>query len=550
MSSSSRAPPSAGREDARPRCFTSRHVPSVAEEIVHSEVLHSGGVEKRFLGLMKYLKNNAAWEGYQKVVLLADRAETLVPEQYDEALRNEFARRCAFGDRMNLEFMSSAKWVKLLRDVKAIGVARDRAGRMTLAEADIAFHKVLHHCEHGGQRLTYELFCKALYLVAQAIKPHLQGTLAFSEFVSEILEFSAEETQRAATERWELMLDADVVSVLDYFRPALDDMFHALCGRNLSNLTAAGRGLGGMRIRERAVWKHTQETTQSLRAFCENLTNSVPDTAPQSQGAPLSSSPTGLDFHALPPGKRDFDSTASLGISFDPRGKEAPVPLKASACGGCSATCLGPKARGAGAVVATGGSAGAGASPVGISAVSTTGSAAGTGSTSAAGSAAGPVATPRSSQGWLGSPGCSAAASTRGGGPRLSGVAEDPYVYAGGAPVLHDRQRYMSGDQLLSWCSAFNVVPELLSRLEVVRIFRQAQCAGSRGPSSVHGYLSRDAFVDAVGQMAVVAYSKEPFCDEFPKTHEKIFAFLLSALPRNSREAHDRFLYGCAGRGR
>ncbi|CAJ1359423.1 unnamed protein product [Effrenium voratum] len=56
------------------------------------------------------------------------------------------------------------------------------------------------------------------------------------------------------------------------------------------------------------------------------------------------------------------------------------------------------------------------------------------------------------------------------------------------------------------------------------------------------------AFVDAMGRIAIQAYSEAPYCDEYPEPHEKIIAFLCDRLP-GIRTMRDRFLYGCSGRG-
>lgn len=122
----------------------------------------------------------------------------------------------------------------------------------------------------------------------------------------------------------------------------------------------------------------------------------------------------------------------------------------------------------------------------------------------------------------------------------------DRQEYVNGSPVIQKRRHNMSVDQFLDWCKELKMMPNVLSRVEVVQIFKRAQTTGYPGShgSGVHGFLSREAFVDAVGQLGLEAYSKEPFCDEYAEAHEKICAFLLDFLPGSSREAHDRFLYG------
>lgn len=104
----------------------------------------------------------------------------------------------------------------------------------------------------------------------------------------------------------------------------------------------------------------------------------------------------------------------------------------------------------------------------------------------------------------------------------------------------------MSLDQLHDMCKELKIFPELLSRVEVANVFKRAQCAGavSSHGSSIHGFIAKEAFVDAAGQLAIAAFSKEPFCDEYPAPHEKVHAFFVKILPSCSREVHDRFFYG------
>merc|ERR1719375_769872 len=112
---------------------------------------------------------------------MAVNAELLVPEEFDQLLRAEFERRCCFGDRTNTEYMNSAKWTKLLQECGLIaglhgfrkGPRHRPSGAVTLANADMVFKKVLRDGEYGSKRLNYELFCKALLLVAQQAHPSL-----------------------------------------------------------------------------------------------------------------------------------------------------------------------------------------------------------------------------------------------------------------------------------------------------------------------------------------------------------------------------------------
>merc|ERR1719478_1576461 len=88
-------PPSSGHGvTTRQRRFMSRHVPEPAEELVHSEVLTPEMVS-RFNGLMRHLKSNSDWDEQQKQVMISC-IESLVPEEFEDMLQSEFARRCAF----------------------------------------------------------------------------------------------------------------------------------------------------------------------------------------------------------------------------------------------------------------------------------------------------------------------------------------------------------------------------------------------------------------------------------------------------------------------
>jgi len=118
--------------------------------------------------------------------------------------------------------------------------------------------------------------------------------------------------------------------------------------------------------------------------------------------------------------------------------------------------------------------------------------------------------------------------------------------YINGAPTLRDRHRRMSIDQMMFMCTRLGIVPDFATRLEVITVFKRAQHTGfSHGTgSSLHGYLSYEEFVDAIGQLAIGAYSKQPFAEEHPEAHEKVEAFLLRMLPTDQRDLLEKFLYG------
>ena len=174
-----------------PRRFASRHVPSAAEELVARGDIIEPIVVKRFDGLMKHLKRNTDKQDFEKQVL-ASPCEVLVPEEYDEVLRGEFARHCNFGERLNTELMHSGKWVKMLKELGFMpgsdkSPKKKKAPCLSCpADADIIFQRVLHDTDYGGKRLTYDFFCKALCLVAANIYPELDWEQAMQELLVRI----------------------------------------------------------------------------------------------------------------------------------------------------------------------------------------------------------------------------------------------------------------------------------------------------------------------------------------------------------------------------
>jgi len=505
------------------RRFASRHVPDVAEDLVQSQTLTPDMVP-RFNGLMRHLKNNSEWDEQQKQVMVS-QVDALVPEEFEEILRGEFERRCAFGDRTNTEMMSSPKWVKFLRNCGVVPGPDDKRGKpgtISVAEVDVIFLKVLHDCDYGGKRLTYELFCKALYLVAYALRPDL-GERAFSELLGRVAAAVPEEFRVEAPD---LMLDANVLLVLDPFKPALRDLFHSFCGRNLPNSTAGTYGTGAVRIRERTVWKSnlTQEGMASL-TFSSPVN---PMDSVFSQQA-HEGNEAGDEVHD---GDR-FQNFGQDSVDVPERARPASAPHAVHGD--------------------TGASEADGSETMSLS-------------TAARSSAAHGVAKEQES-GFFGQPRPQSptarsferlrrslsGASLRGGHSMMNSTCgslatvgrsehEDPYLYANGAPVIKNRLRHMSLDQLMIMCRDLNILPDLVTRLEVVQIFKRAQCAGSGSThgSSKYAYLNVETFVDAVGQLALAAYSKPPYSEEYPEPHEKIFGFFTAVLP-NAQTLHGKY---------
>ncbi|CAJ1404195.1 unnamed protein product, partial [Effrenium voratum] len=497
-----------------PRRFASRHVPTAAEELAaHSQVLEPT-VIKRFDGLMKHLKRNTDKQDFEKQVL-ASPCDVLVPEEYDEVLRGEFARHCSFGERLNTELMHSGKWVKMLKELGLVPGKNSKGPCLALADADIIFQRVLHDTDYGGKRLTYDFFCKALCLVAVSIYPDLDWEAAMGELLNRIAA-EAEEAQAASDEPGDFSLDPNVLLVLDHFKPKLHDLFRSFARRSLPGPTDARAGTGTTRLKERSIWKHTQDTIFASRASSCILgtRDDIDPSAPEEEAL----SPTGSSAAALP-AVQECDTEAHEGA----KSEEPALPSQVAS----------PKRRAPALPSAAVDSRGGVASP-----------------------RAGPAQSGQSLLAWAENKGwCSPVSpdskrSTMSSRGKWSPVANDPYTYACGSPTIKNRRSYMSLEQLFALCKELKIMPDFVSRQAVVRIFKRAQCAGSASAhgGSNFGFLSQEAFVDAMGRIAIQAYSEAPYCDEYPEPHEKIIAFLCDRLP-GIRTMRDRFLYGCSGRG-
>jgi len=510
-------------DECTPRRFSSRHVPKVAEELAQRSEHLSPSAASQFNGLMKYLKPNSESEEQQKQALASD-IEVLVPEDLFEALQGEFERRCAYGERLNTELMSSAKWIKVLKDIGAVAAPGDggatktkgrgsvggQGRRLAYADADIVYHKVLHNCDHGGKRLTFDVFCKALYLVGQATRPDLDGEAALADVVARVVAAAPQEAQE---EDWsESLVDPNVVMVLDQFKPALHDLHTTFCRHGLENPAEACRGRGTVRLRERSFWMTTQGS-QGLSGFT-GATGVSRASRLSLQGSSPASSPTPAQDEA---GGAAGGAKSSPFEGFGPKTVKGLAEVSAGA-GGDSPAC--------GAF---------GMLPTLLEGGSSKGS-------PKHGGAQSPSATVLSEL-W----GETVVS-------RASAAPSDPYTYVNGAPVIRNRQKMMSLDQWLTLNRQFDVMPERMSRHECVNIFKRAQLSGqaSSHGGSMYGYLNQEAFVEAVGVLALQAYAKEPYCEEFPAPHERIHAFLLRILPSSSKVLHERFggqrmaMPGCA----
>lgn len=516
------------------RCFTSRHVPQVAEHL-NSDLTDRAvsavlpGAERQLQGLLRHLKQSSCQLDERKKQVMAMNCEALVPEDLDQILRAEFEQRCCIGERMNTELMTSARWVRLLQDCGVLyglcGFSKDNpVGTVTSAVADMAFQKVLRDCDYGCKRIPYDLFCKALMLVAISAWPHLDDQSAFMEILGRIVAVTPKEPIRDVLAD-DIMLDANVVRTLDQFKPALQDLFHACCTRHLDNAMQARSGLGTIRARERTYQKYSSTQGMSKRSDLGHLltghslsrrrsTSSFTGSCRTSDSTCETGSYKGLVVYSE-------HSDAEDQLSQLPSSKSNSHPTFCEVDEyqeHCEEVELSNDDTANSADVVCGDTLPAGSSLL-------------IEQRSIAQQMDDKCPLPRSEP--------------------PSGIIENMHIsFTNGHPVVDGRDRLMSVDQMLIMCKELGVVPDFLTRVEIVSIFKNAQYTGfSQGHgSSLYGLLTYEEFSDAVGQMAVTAYSKSPFAEEYFEAHEKVEAFLLRVLPADARALRERFLYGRLGR--
>lgn len=505
-----------------PRIFSSRHVPGVVEELT-ADLAPSG--QRQLQGLLSHLKKDSGVLAERQRRAMATNCEHLVPEEYNQLLRAEFERRCLFGERTNTESMNSHKFTRWLQECGIInglhgfGVRCERPpNTISLATADVVFHKALRDCEYGGKRLNYELFCKALLLVAQQTHPELDDSNAFSEILSQIINLASARSEDSEESYCDLSLDPNVVMTLDNFKPALHDLFLAVCGRKLDNPMQAKPGLGTIRKRERSFMQYSGLTGYS-----------------NAQG---STSLTALDRHLLL--QRQTASSISSCRTSD-------STCEPESCKGMETLRTGSEQSDAenDMMHKLVGLQRADADDKGVD-----------------------FEMQRNEEEWehgiyqdgpslvardcheeVAQQGAEMPSPTesfflRNDGP-CAGVPEESQVtFVNGVPTIRDRCRRMSVEQMLFMCKCLNICPDLVTRCEVIAIFKRSQHTGfSQGHgSSLHGYLSYEEFVDAIGQLAIRSYSKPPFSEEYPEAHEMVEAFLLRILPSDQRKLRDLFL--------
>ncbi|OLQ08650.1 hypothetical protein AK812_SmicGene7830 [Symbiodinium microadriaticum] len=496
-----------------PRRFASRHVPTAAEELAqHSQVLEPS-VIKRFDGLMRHLKRNTDKQDFEKQVL-ASPPDVLVPEEYDEVLRGEFSRHCSFGERLNTELMHSGKWVKMLKELGFVpGPGKAKGPCLSsLAVADIIFQRVLHDTDYGGKRLTYDFFCKALCLVAVNMYPNMDWEAAMGELLQRIataaealpetlgkthflVAFPQQESNAQVPPEISCIDQRELVALpakhSDWLTPVEEtlknchevraalqdlqlpqaiiadeaedeeeedssesctleaededeseghspgkmrtrqpehDLFGSFARRQLPSPMDARTGTGTTRLKERSIWKHTQDTVFASRASSCMLggtfrDDDLPENQDETSMSPgLPAVKEVFEEHSEATGAPESDTRPEQD-SLDPN-PEASLPHQ--------------------------------------------------------------VASPE-----RGSPERRRRPQLPSGAFSGSGFLSPKSGPASG----QNRRSFMSLEQLFALCKELKIMPDLMSRQAVVRIFKRAQCAGSASAhgGSNFGYLSQEA---------------------------------------------------------
>ena len=90
-----------------------------------------------------------------------------------------------------------------------------------------------------------------------------------------------------------------------------------------------------------------------------------------------------------------------------------------------------------------------------------------------------------------------------------------------GLPLVRDRNEYLDWEQFKSIMTALGVLPHLMERRTLMKLFKSAN--GSR---SELGFLNRARFLEVVGLTGIEAFSRIPYILEFPTPASQIDGFL------------------------
>lgn len=94
----------------------------------------------------------------------------------------------------------------------------------------------------------------------------------------------------------------------------------------------------------------------------------------------------------------------------------------------------------------------------------------------------------------------------------------------------------LSFGEFVAMCSCLRVPPEQFSRAEAADVFKRAQSRTEEGglTGSMHSVLPLTEFVHAMGLAALTAFGKSPYAEMHVQPHERIEAFIVKYLPKNS----------------
>jgi hypothetical protein len=524
------------------RCFSSRHVPKQAERLATNPKLEPQMLT-RFNGLMSYLKRNTESANQVKDIM-ATRVDELIDGLKVEILRAEFERRCNLGERHNHELMKSSKFAGWLRDAELVTRFNEKRQprKITVAKADEIFAKVLHDCDYGGKYLSFDLFCKALYLVGLEIaSPELEAIDVLHDIVCRVTDVAAPaEHSSYKTEEigFDPMLDAQVMLLMEQYKPVLDHIFSAYCGRHLGNPSDPAPGLGRVRQLERSEWLLTQQTalqssailnsTRSRRSLSGGFDNAFP-CGSQSKRRGLEED----EAFALQEGYVE-NALANIQQNGQVKWQDPKVQSRLSSRSTCSSPhdddddeqfqrlheACGVDAD-AGAVFQVPQAAthtyARQASQINEAALRRQRMTLGVG---------------HGKETW------NISEFTSWNGDR-DPAWSDPYEYANGVPQLRNRLAYMSLKQFQMFCKETRIVSQYLTSVEVTNLFKKTTAYYNQTGSSAHGYLTAEMFRDVVGQMSLKAFSKPPLCREYPEHSDKVKAFFCVILPRSWQQVRD-----------
>lgn len=178
--------------------------------------------------------------------------ETQVPTEHSQALRAEFQRRCHFGERYNMELMTSAKFIRLLIDCAVVSPVDD-SGRVRKATADILFKRALLACKKGSDRIGFASFCTCLALVAIELWPDSEDDVAFVSMVLEVIANSPDSANEEDNFLGQPPLDALVALIFDEYKPTLRELFRVYTMNARPGLVIRPRGVGTPRCHRRTV---------------------------------------------------------------------------------------------------------------------------------------------------------------------------------------------------------------------------------------------------------------------------------------------------------